>query len=55
MLALYKYLKTKDKSIDMEHIGGVFYIFARGIQHSKDTGIYFDRPIEFLQRCEDVI
>ena len=55
ILALYKYLKTKNKSIDMEHIGGVFYIFARGIQHGKDTGIYFDRPIEFLQRCEDVI
>lgn len=55
MLALYKYLKTKNKSIGMEHIGGVFYIFARGIQDNNDTGIYFDRPIEFLERCKDVI
>ena len=59
--SLYRYLKYKNRNFTMDDIGGVFYIFARGIQKNKntgiyeDTGIYFDRPIEFLQEVSAVI
>ncbi|MDY6820199.1 MAG: UvrD-helicase domain-containing protein [Deferribacterota bacterium] len=52
ILALYRYLKVKEQSVNIENIGGVFYIFARGIQKNRDSGIYYDRPLEFLKQAE---
>ena len=49
LLSLYKYLKYRDKNFNADNIGGVFYIFARGVQENGTTGIYFDRPIDFLK------
>jgi exodeoxyribonuclease V beta subunit len=49
LLSLYKYLKYRDKNFIADDIGGVFYIFARGVQENGTTGIYFDRPIDFLK------
>jgi len=48
ILSLYKYLNTEIKFI-ADDIGGVFYIFARGVQENGTTGIYFDRAIDFLK------
>lgn len=42
-LALHRYLKCKLPDYDYEqHIGGVFYLFVRGMG-AKQSGVYFDR------------
>jgi exodeoxyribonuclease V beta subunit len=50
LLALYKYLKYRDDRITVDDIGGVFYIFARGVKNGNNTGIFFHRPINFVEK-----
>jgi exodeoxyribonuclease V beta subunit len=46
VLALHQYLKLKTAGYDYEnHFGGVFYIFIRGVDDSKEgSGIFYDLP-----------
>lgn len=47
LVALHRFLKQKLPDYDYKrHIGGVFYLFVRGINEKNDAGIYFDRPNE---------
>jgi exodeoxyribonuclease V beta subunit len=50
LLALYEYLKYRIKNFNTHYIGGIFYIFVRGVQkENTSTGIYYDKPIDFLK------
>jgi exodeoxyribonuclease V beta subunit len=43
--ALQRYLKQLIKDYDYEaHIGGVYYLFVRGMVIGSDTGIYYVKP-----------
>ncbi|MCB1319541.1 MAG: UvrD-helicase domain-containing protein, partial [Leptospiraceae bacterium] len=43
--ALDRYLSYRLTDYDYEtHMGGVFYIFLRGVQQGDSTGIYYHRP-----------
>ena len=43
--ALQRYLKTKLTDFSYEkHMGGVFYLFLRGMNEHDDAGIYFRQP-----------
>ncbi|MBU3743442.1 MAG: hypothetical protein FGM61_02695, partial [Sediminibacterium sp.] len=43
--ALYKFLTMRLPNFDYEiHIGGVYYLFIRGIRSDADTGIFFRKP-----------
>ena len=43
--ALHKYLVSTIKDYDYDKdFGGVFYIFVRGVEPDKRTGIYFEKP-----------
>jgi exodeoxyribonuclease V beta subunit len=50
LLALYKYLKYRNDKITVDDIGGIFYIFARGVKNGNNTGIFFHRPVNFLEK-----
>jgi exodeoxyribonuclease V beta subunit len=44
-LALHRYLASRLPDYDYErHIGGVFYLFLRGMQADSSQGIFFTRP-----------
>jgi exodeoxyribonuclease V beta subunit len=44
-LALHRYLSTRLPDYDYErHLGGVFYLFLRGMQSDSQQGIFFTRP-----------
>lgn len=48
-IALKRFIRWRyPNSNFMEHFGGVFYIYARGITPGKETGIYYDLPSEEL-------
>ena len=50
LLALYEYLKYRIKNFNTHYIGGIFYIFVRGVQkENTSTGIHYDKPIDFLK------
>ena len=43
--ALYRFLKIRLPNFDYDqHIGGVYYLFVRGIRADADTGIFFRKP-----------
>jgi exodeoxyribonuclease V beta subunit len=43
--ALYKFLTMRLPNFDYDiHIGGVYYLFIRGIRSDADTGIFFRKP-----------
>ena len=45
MDALHRFLELRQANYEYEtHFGGVFYIYLRGIDPYKNTGIYFTRP-----------
>ncbi|WP_257797917.1 exodeoxyribonuclease V subunit beta [Psychromonas sp. CD1] len=47
-LALHRLLRSRIKNYDYEqHMGGVFYLFIRGMQGDKNYGVYFTKP-DFL-------
>ena len=47
-LALDGYLRSRVRDYCYRtHFGGVYYIFVRGVDHTR-SGIYFDRPSEHL-------
>ncbi|MFA6717184.1 MAG: 3'-5' exonuclease, partial [Victivallaceae bacterium] len=57
LLALHKYLQKRLPAYDFEkHIGGVFYVYARGVKSDlPDTGVYNIRPeLKILQMLEDI-
>lgn len=44
-LALHRLLRSRIKDYDYEtHIGGVFYLFIRGMQGDNNHGVYFTKP-----------
>ncbi|HEY5715319.1 MAG TPA: PD-(D/E)XK nuclease family protein, partial [Psychromonas sp.] len=44
-LALHRLLKSRLADYDYEtHVGGVFYIFLRGMQGEQESGVYFNKP-----------
>ncbi len=48
-LALHRYLATRLPDYDYErHLGGVFYLFLRGMQPDSQQGIFFTRPASEL-------
>ena len=57
--ALHIYLQQRIKNYDYnQHIGGIFYIFLRGINAENNAGIYYKQPslnvIKRLARCFEV-
>ncbi len=45
LCALHRYLLKRQPLYDYDkHIGGVFYIFLRGVKSGSDSGIFYDRP-----------
>ena len=54
VVALHKYLMFCKKDYDYNtHFGGVFYLFIRGMKHSK-TGVFFHRPaFEFIHELSN--
>ncbi len=48
LVALHRYLRLRQKDYDYDrHIGGVFYLFVRGMQGESpvgDSGVFRDRP-----------
>lgn len=53
-LALHRYLSTRLPDYDYElHMGGVCYLFLRGMQAGQGSGVYFTRPsLEFIQALD---
>jgi exodeoxyribonuclease V beta subunit len=44
-IAVYRYLSMRVKGFDYStHFGGVYYLFFRGLQAGKNTGVYYDCP-----------
>jgi exodeoxyribonuclease V beta subunit len=44
-LGLHRYLSSRVNGYSFEkHFGGVLYLFARGVDSEKGTGIYRARP-----------
>jgi exodeoxyribonuclease V beta subunit len=55
-LALHRYLSQRKPGYHYEkHFGGVYYLFLRGMQkeNGRRTGVYFDRPGEYLLESLD--
>lgn len=55
-LALHRYLKQKLSNYDyQQHIGGVYYLFLRGMRIDNDNGIFYlninQEVIEYLDTC----
>ncbi|MGL5291334.1 MAG: exodeoxyribonuclease V subunit beta [Vibrionaceae bacterium] len=45
MLALQRYLRTRIADFDpQKHLGGVYYLFIRGMQQGERTGIFHTKP-----------
>lgn len=45
LAALYKFLTLRMPNFDYDqHIGGVYYLFVRGIRSDAATGVFFRRP-----------
>ena len=45
LVALYKYLQSRLPDFDYDrHIGGVFYLFVRGIRSGASQGIFYRKP-----------
>jgi exodeoxyribonuclease V beta subunit len=45
LVALYKYLQSRLPNFDYDrHIGGVFYLFVRGIRSGESQGIFYRKP-----------
>jgi exodeoxyribonuclease V beta subunit len=45
LVALYKYLQSRLPDFDYDtHIGGVFYLFVRGIRSGESQGIFYRKP-----------
>jgi exodeoxyribonuclease V beta subunit len=45
LVALHRHLRQRLKNYDYEqHIGGVAYIFLRGLENSTTRGVHFERP-----------
>ncbi|MEI6581964.1 MAG: UvrD-helicase domain-containing protein [Chitinophagia bacterium] len=45
LVALYKYLKGRISDFEYDrHIGGVFYLFVRGIRSGGSQGIFYRKP-----------
>ncbi len=61
IIAMVKYLKhrtgmTNTCEIYDRYFGGVYYIYARGIQAKSDRGIFFTRPdATYIQELEEVL
>jgi len=53
-LALHRYLSTRLADYDYElHMGGVCYLFLRGMPAGQGAGVYFTRPsLEFIQALD---
>lgn len=56
LVALDRYLRLRIPDYSYEsHVGGVFYLFIRGMRENGSTGVFFDRPavssIHMLQRA----
>jgi exodeoxyribonuclease V beta subunit len=55
LVALYKYLQSRLPDFDYDrHIGGVFYLFVRGIRSGASQGIFYRKPsheqlLQFMQ------
>jgi exodeoxyribonuclease V beta subunit len=55
LVALYKYLQSRLPDFDYDrHIGGVFYLFVRGIRSNASQGIFYRKPsheqlLQFMQ------
>ncbi|MGB1239948.1 MAG: PD-(D/E)XK nuclease family protein, partial [Pseudomonadales bacterium] len=48
-LALHRLLKVRLVNYDYDlHIGGVFYLFLRGMQPGSDSGVYYNKPAREL-------
>jgi exodeoxyribonuclease V beta subunit len=53
-VAVHRYLKLRSKDYSYAtHFGGVYYLFLRGLEQGKTTGIYYDRPgVELIQNLD---
>lgn len=56
-VALHRYLSVRLRGYDYEtHFGGIYYLFLRGIDPKKKTGIFRDRPrLELIVALEDML
>jgi exodeoxyribonuclease V beta subunit len=55
-VAVHRYLSLRCKGYSYAtHFCGVYYLFLRGLQQGKTTGIYYDRPgVELIQNLNKV-
>jgi exodeoxyribonuclease V beta subunit len=45
LVALYKYLQSRISDFEYDrHVGGVFYLFVRGIRSGASQGIFYRKP-----------
>ncbi|MGV2987558.1 exodeoxyribonuclease V subunit beta [Vibrio sp. E150_011] len=55
-LALHRFLKTRIKDYDYDqHIGGVYYLFLRGIEPGSTSGIFSQKPQKALIEALDAL
>jgi len=48
-LALHRFLRSRLPDYDYDqHVGGVFYLFLRGLQAQSQTGIFYTKPDKVL-------
>ncbi|USD59762.1 exodeoxyribonuclease V subunit beta [Vibrio sp. SCSIO 43140] len=53
-LALHRFLKTRIPNYDYDtHVGGVYYLFLRGIEPNSDSGIFSARPTKAMIEALD--
>lgn len=57
MVALKKYLDKRNPDFNYENqIGGVAYLFVRGIRHGSGSGVWFEKPDEqVVNRLEQIL
>ena len=55
-LALHRFLKARLRDYDYaRHVGGVFYLFVRGMEPARATGVFHDRPSAALIEALDAL
>jgi len=56
-LALHRLLRSRLVDYDYEqHVGGVFYTFLRGMQGTKEAGVYFTKPkFELIDKLDKLL
>jgi len=56
VLALHRFLRTRLRDYDYDrHVGGMWYVFLRGVDGASERGWYHDRPPRALIEALDAV